>query len=270
MEDEALSGLLKRYFPDFPAVRRPGADQWLYANRVRSEIERRASRAEAGLVEILDFGCGRGAVAIFDFRREGVRVSGTDVDPVGSTNPHLAEFRHFDGRALPFEDGCFDIVCSAHVLEHVAEPDTVISEIHRVLKPGGRFIAITPNRSSLPMLISRLTPMSFHRFINRKRGRAEIDTFPTCYLLNSERELRRFAEAAGFERTEVEHLELRPEYFFFNRLSFYVGLVIHRLLNALRFLEKLRPTLFITMQRGRADEAVVFSPAGSAAQDAPC
>lgn len=269
MTDEALSLLLKRHFPDFPAVRRPGADQWLYAESVRSEAERRVVHAEAQLVEILDFGCGRGAVEIFDFQREGVRVSGTDVDPIGGTNPNLTEFRRFDGRVLPFEDGRFDIVCSAHVLEHVAEPDAVLSEIHRVLKPGGCFIAITPNKTSLPMLVSRLTPTSFHRFVNRKRGRAEIDTFPTCYRLNSEGALRRFALAAGFESVDIQHLDLRPEYFFFNRLSFYVGLAINRLLNAVGFLAKLRPTLFITMQRGGADWEVLVSPAGSPATSAP-
>jgi SAM-dependent methyltransferase len=42
-----------------------------------------------------------------------------------------------DGHALPFADGCFDAVVCQAVLEHVADPPTVVSEIHRVLGPGG-------------------------------------------------------------------------------------------------------------------------------------
>jgi ubiquinone/menaquinone biosynthesis C-methylase UbiE len=39
--------------------------------------------------------------------------------------------------ALPFPDHSFDVVWSNYVLEHVAEPETMLSEIMRVLKPGG-------------------------------------------------------------------------------------------------------------------------------------
>ena len=42
-----------------------------------------------------------------------------------------------DGHALPFADGSFDAVVCQAVLEHVADPPTVVGEIHRVLAPGG-------------------------------------------------------------------------------------------------------------------------------------
>lgn len=38
---------------------------------------------------------------------------------------------------LPFEDGSFDLLLSAHVLEHVADPVRVVAEAGRVLRPGG-------------------------------------------------------------------------------------------------------------------------------------
>jgi SAM-dependent methyltransferase/glycosyltransferase involved in cell wall biosynthesis len=48
--------------------------------------------------------------------------------------------------ALPFPDESFDLVCSRHVMEHVGDPQKALSEIKRVLKPGGYVAAVTPHR----------------------------------------------------------------------------------------------------------------------------
>jgi SAM-dependent methyltransferase len=47
-----------------------------------------------------------------------------------------------DLRGLPFEDASFDCIYASHVLEHIKEDDRVLSEINRVLTPGG--IAVLP------------------------------------------------------------------------------------------------------------------------------
>jgi SAM-dependent methyltransferase len=49
-----------------------------------------------------------------------------------------------DGHDLPFKDGVFDGVVVQAVLEHVLDPQRCVSEIHRVLKPGGLVYAETP------------------------------------------------------------------------------------------------------------------------------
>jgi SAM-dependent methyltransferase len=46
--------------------------------------------------------------------------------------------------ALPFGDNEFDIVLCTEMLEHVPDPQAVLSEIQRVLRPGGRLIMTTP------------------------------------------------------------------------------------------------------------------------------
>jgi len=50
------------------------------------------------------------------------------------------------GELLPFTSGTFDLVISNHVVEHVDQPDVHLSEIHRVLRPGGVAYLATPNR----------------------------------------------------------------------------------------------------------------------------
>ena len=49
-----------------------------------------------------------------------------------------------DGHSLPFKDAVFDAVISEAVLEHVQDPKRVVSEMHRVLKPGGYVCAAVP------------------------------------------------------------------------------------------------------------------------------
>ncbi|MBX9701278.1 MAG: class I SAM-dependent methyltransferase [Acetobacteraceae bacterium] len=49
-----------------------------------------------------------------------------------------------DAHDLPFPDGSFDLVVAVAVLEHVADPQRVVAEIWRVLKPGGKVYAATP------------------------------------------------------------------------------------------------------------------------------
>lgn len=61
-----------------------------------------------------------------------------------------------DGINLPVESGSVDLVLSNHLIEHM-HPDDVaphLSEVHRVLRPGGRYACATPNRLNGPHDIS--------------------------------------------------------------------------------------------------------------------
>jgi len=50
------------------------------------------------------------------------------------------------GEGLPFPDGDFDLILSHEVLEHVQDDRAAVSEMIRVLKPGGRIVVFVPNR----------------------------------------------------------------------------------------------------------------------------
>ena len=94
---------------------------------------------------------------------------------------------------IPYPDATFDIVFADNVMEHIEHPDTVFHEIARVLKPGGRFFAKTPNKWHYVPLIARCTPKWFRKAVNKRRGREEHDTFPTCYARNSLADVRKYA-----------------------------------------------------------------------------
>jgi len=96
---------------------------------------------------VLEVGSGLGILA----REVTARLSGGAVCGVEYSADQLALARtnaaanlHFiqgDAHALPFGDELFDTVYCRYLLEHVADPVQVLSEMRRVLRPGGRALA---------------------------------------------------------------------------------------------------------------------------------
>jgi hypothetical protein len=73
----------------------------------------------------------------------------------------------------------------------------VYKEVVRVLKPGRVLLFKTPNKWHYMPTIARMTPHGFHQFVDRMRGRAEVDTFPTRYRSNTKGDVERLAQHAG-------------------------------------------------------------------------
>lgn len=101
------------------------------------------ARVRAGQ-RVLDVACGTGVVAV-TAARKGAEVCALDLSPVliehGGRNAALAgvkiEFREGDVEALPYGDASFDVVLSQFGHMFAPRPDVAISEMLRVLKPGG-------------------------------------------------------------------------------------------------------------------------------------
>ena len=104
---------------------------------------------------LLDIGCGyypQNLVSLGTRIRKGV---GIDMDiPEKSPSGKISFVRHAIERTLPFPGGEFDCITVLAVLEHLEYPREIISECHRILKPGGRIIVTVPSNYSKPILLA--------------------------------------------------------------------------------------------------------------------
>lgn len=101
--------------------------------------------AEVRPRRVLEVGCGPGELAERVQRELSSDVVAVDISP---RMVELARSRGVDARIgdvqdLPFEDGAFDCAVAAWMLYHVSNVERAISELARVLRPGGRLVAVT-------------------------------------------------------------------------------------------------------------------------------
>jgi SAM-dependent methyltransferase len=98
---------------------------------------------------VLDVGCGAGSIAKGVKReRPDLEVFGCDLSESALAAARMeqggVDFRLATAERLPFGDGEFDFVWIFDVLEHVDDPELVLREVFRVLKPGCRFHIVLP------------------------------------------------------------------------------------------------------------------------------
>ena len=92
---------------------------------------------------VLDLGCGKGRVARLALERGARETVGVDVSEAmlkaaaASLPASSVRWVQADGRALPFEAASFDVVICALMMGHVDDLEAALSEIARVLRPGG-------------------------------------------------------------------------------------------------------------------------------------
>jgi SAM-dependent methyltransferase len=175
-----------------------GQNSWLTAEEWRSFIKSLELTPEA---EVLDVGCGSGGPACFLARTLGARVTGVDLDEGAVTTASemardhgldgIARFERADaGRPLPFDDRQFDAVVSVDSIHQFPDRRLVLSEWHRVLKPGGRILFTDPVVVTGLVSNEELTPRSLLGF------------FVVAALEGNER----LIEQAGFQLVRRENV----------------------------------------------------------------
>jgi SAM-dependent methyltransferase len=118
-----------------------------------------ASKGQA----VLEVGCGAG-VDLARFAKGGARVTGVDLTQsaidlarANFEQQGLAgDLRVADGEALPFPDAQFDLVFAHGVVQYTANPQRLVDECRRVLKPGGLAIFQVYNRVSWLNALSKV------------------------------------------------------------------------------------------------------------------
>ncbi|HEX7553916.1 MAG TPA: methyltransferase domain-containing protein [Geothrix sp.] len=143
---------------------------------------------------LLEVGCGSGA-RLAALARDGWQVVGQDVD---ARSAEYAQSRHGvavrvgDLRNLELGTASFDCILMNNVLEHLHDPVGVLQECLRILKPGGRLVAVTPNPRSLGARtfgahwLALDAPRHIHLFhpgtlarVARMAGFTRLETFST-------------------------------------------------------------------------------------------
>jgi SAM-dependent methyltransferase len=107
--------------------------------------------AEAAPARVLEVGCGMGELAARMRDELEAEVVALDLSPrmVELTRARGVDARLGDVQRLPFGDGEFDVAVAAWMLYHVPDLDLGLSELHRVLRPGGRLVAATFGEDNL-------------------------------------------------------------------------------------------------------------------------
>ncbi len=131
---------------------------------------------------LLDVGCNAGELlelfrpAFPEMRLVGVDVNAAQMADAAARLPGI-EFRHASGDALPFADGEFDCATCIEVLEHIPERrrPAALREIHRVVRPGGRFILRVPHAGAFEWLDSNNLRFRFPRLYGAAVGRGRRD-----------------------------------------------------------------------------------------------
>jgi len=149
---------------------------------------------------ILDLGCGDGHLT--------QRIASTGVSVVGvdASAEMVAAARHRgmiadvgDAELLPYEDKTFDAVFSNAVLHWVRDHDAMMVQVHRVLKPGGRFVAEMGGHGNVAAIsVALRAVLGRHGYGDREDG---VNYYPTA-----EGYTRRL-EGHGFE---VQRIALIP------------------------------------------------------------
>ena len=193
----------------YPILFRVEQSHWWHIGRrkiLAGFVEEICSRVTDRRPRILDVGCGTGANLLMLSKygdAEGVDVS---EDALAFCRERgLDKVRLGAGEELPYEDGTFDLVTALDVVEHMDDDLAGLSEMQRVLRPGGRVLIFVP---TFMFLWGLQDEVSNHR----RRYRLP--------------QLRRILEQAGFEveRTTYANITFFAPIFLIRQLMRLTGI----------------------------------------------
>jgi ubiquinone/menaquinone biosynthesis C-methylase UbiE len=200
-------------------------------------------------MRLLHAGCGRDKQDVSRPYCDSCEVIGIDLDPRVASLFH-SEFHLGSLSQMPFDQESFDLVFCEYVVEHLADPTGAFREMQRVLKPGGRILALTPNLYSYKVIAAACTPLRFHIWMGRIRfGKGqEADMYPTLYRCNTARAFRRVARQTGLEVVAVELVTTGPTWFEKFPVLFEIFDVFHRGIERAEILRHLRCDLIVELR----------------------
>mgnify|MGYP001250025708 CR=1 FL=1 len=174
----------------------------------------------------IDAGCGNNSL-VYEF--EGIAPNGIGIDEV--IHPEILtsndKFIKSSLENIPFEDNSISLVTANMVVEHIVNIDKVLSEIKRVLKPGGKFIFRTTNKNYPTLFVGNLLPKKIKdQIIYRIFGVRSHDIFETTYPINTLRDIETKFLQHGFV---INSLSACEDLHMFNRVVFEFSFIIYKI-----------------------------------------
>jgi len=227
--------IISSYFPEVHISKFTSIDGTIeFYNRVNSLLDQPMT--------VLDFGAGRAAwysddIDKYKFKLRLMKgkvekVIGCDLDSAIFENKSVDESVLInENEPLPFGDEVFDIIVSDWTFEHIANPEHIANEFHRILKKGGWVCARTRNKFSYISLITKIIKNPYHSKILKyvQPERKEIDVFPTTFKLNSVRDISKYFKKNEFNNFTYRY-EAEPSYYFNKKIIFLLKLLLDRYL----------------------------------------
>lgn len=158
--------------PTFVGWRRA---QWKIYERIAAEridyFERKVGRVHGS--KVLEIGCGTGE-AVRELWSRGADACGSEhsILSVHTARENYPQIRFFSSDEVNFNDGAFDAVFLFHILEHIRSPTKIMSEVARLVAPGGYLYIRVPHMlSATGILFGRhwpgLSPEHVHFYSSR-------------------------------------------------------------------------------------------------------
>jgi len=142
--------------------------------------------------------------------KRGFQVVGVDISrrmlKIAQKKLPNVKFIKANAYSLPFEDNTFDLVLSVTMLEFIHEPEKVLSEVYRVLKPGGEAVIGTMNGKSMWFIFKRMKSLF-------------VETAYRYARFYTPKELENLMKNAGFKETESRGIIYLPSFFPFVNIS---------------------------------------------------
>lgn len=147
--------------------------------------------------KLLDIGFG-GATIMQVARDKGWQVSGLEVSKPAVEHAERLGFEVFHGELTEakYPDNHFDVITASEIIEHCPQPEILLNEVIRILRPGGLFWATTPSAKGLSYLLTGLDWTVIYP--------------PEHLQLFSKKGVRLMLKKAGFSQSNIQTLGFNP------------------------------------------------------------